>query len=65
MTLFFCGLQEIELRGSNEKRDLLNSGCFKTLITFAGILHKDTSDHMENSTVFKENSAIIQNEMFE
>ena len=58
-------MQEIELKGSDEKTDLLNSGCFKTILNFAGILHKTTSDRMENSTVFKENSAIIQNEIFE
>ena len=35
------------------------------MLNFARILDKDTSDHLENSTVFEGNSATIQNEMFE
>ena len=34
------------------------------MLNFAGVLDKDVSDHLENSTVFKGNSATIQNEKF-
>ena len=63
--VLFCGLQEISLRGSNEKKESLNPGCFRSLLSFAGTLNKDVSDHLENSTVFKGNSATIQNEILE
>ena len=64
-SILFCGFQEISLRGSDEKRDSLNQGCFRSLLNFAGVLDKDVSDHLENSTVFKGNSATIQNEILE
>ena len=64
-SVLFCGLQEISLRGSNEKKESLNPGCFRSLLSFAGTLNKDVSDHLENSTVFKGNSATIQNEILE
>ena len=45
------------------KKDNLNTGCFRSLLSFAGTLDKDVSDHLENSTFFKGNSATIQNEI--
>ena len=61
--VLFCGLQEISLRGSNWKKEFSNPGCFRSLLNFAGTLDKDVSDHLENSTFFKGNSATIQNEI--
>ena len=48
-----------------KKKESLNPGCFRSLLSFAGTLNKDVSDHLENSTVFKGNSATIQNEILE
>ena len=64
-SILFCGLQEIALRGSNEKKESLNPGGFRSLLNFASNLDKDISDHLENSTVFKGHSATIQNEILE
>ena len=51
--IVFCGLQEIALRGTNEKKDSLNPGDFRSLLNFASNLDKDISDHLENSTVIR------------
>ena len=64
-SILFCGLQEIALRGSNEKKESLNPGGFRSLLNFASNLDKDISDHLENSTVFKGHSATIQNEILD
>ena len=61
-SILFYGLQEVALRGSNEKKYSLNTGGFWSLLNFSSNIDKDISDYLENSTLFKGHSAIIQNE---
>ncbi|XP_026818984.1 uncharacterized protein LOC113557616 [Rhopalosiphum maidis] len=61
----FCGAFELALRGHNEKSDSENPGIFRGLINFSFELDNTLKLHLEQSTVFKSLSKIIQNEMLE
>ncbi|XP_025420901.1 zinc finger MYM-type protein 1-like [Sipha flava] len=61
----FCGAFELALRGHNEKSDSENPGIFRGLINFSSELDNTLKLHLEQSTVFKGLSKIIQNEMLE
>lgn len=61
----FCGAFELALRGHNEKSDSENPGIFRGLINFSSELDTTLKLHLEQSTVFKGLSKIIQNEMLE
>lgn len=61
----FCGEFELALRGHDETEDSDNPGIFKGLINYTAALDNVLKDHLENSTVFKGTSSIIQNELLD
>ncbi|XP_025412523.1 uncharacterized protein LOC112684990, partial [Sipha flava] len=61
----FCGAFELAFRWHNEKSDSENPGIFRGLINFSSELDNTLKLHLEQSTVFKGLSKIIQNEMLE
>ncbi|KAE9522125.1 hypothetical protein AGLY_017469 [Aphis glycines] len=61
----FCGAFELALRGHNEKSDSVNPGIFRKLINFSSELDNKLKIHIEKSTVSKDLSKVIQNDMLD
>lgn len=61
--ILFCGNFEISLCGYGEQEDSVNASVFRELVNFACRLDPDLKTHLENSTVFKDTSETIQNEL--
>ena len=64
-SVFYCGFQEIGLRGHDESETSINPGGFRPLLRYACKLDKGLESHFENSTVFKGISSTVQNEILE
>ena len=61
----FCGAFELALRGHDESDTSNNPGIFRGLINFSSELDSVLKNHLENATVFKGTSKMIQNEILE
>ncbi|XP_077293770.1 zinc finger MYM-type protein 1-like [Arctopsyche grandis] len=63
--IVFCGKFELPLRGHDETDDAANPGVFRGLLEYFGKLDDNLINHFLNSSVFKESSKIIKNELLE
>lgn len=61
----FCSAFELALRGHDESEESGNRGIFRELVDFSAELDVTLREHLQNATVFKGTSKIIQNDILD